>query len=575
MDREACDTRSMRYLALATDYDNTLASHDRVSADARAALGRLRASGRRAILVTGRRLEDLLSVCDCSELFDYIVAENGALVYEPKSREVTLLGEPPPAELLAALRRRGVDPLEAGKIIVATLAPHGARVLETIRELGLELQVIFNRNAVMMLPPGVNKAAGLKLALRKLGMSPHEVVAVGDAENDHSLLHLAECAVAVANAVPSIKEVAAFVTRGEAGSGVIELIDQLIANDLAHAEERLERHHVALGTRAGGSTVWLPPYGRNLLIAGASGSGKSTFATGLIERLAAQHYQVCVIDPEGDYVNLKMLVTIGDQHRGPGAAEVMAVLRDPYVHANASLLGVPLADRPEYFAQLVPHLQAMRMQTGRPHWLVVDEAHHLLPGHWGHVPQRLRETAFVTVHPGRLAPSILASLDAIVVVGPAPERTLREFAVAAGRAPAGLAGPARAADEVVCWFLHAGEDPFAMRVIPCEAERIRHRRKYAEGDVRYNSFYFRGPAGKHNLKAQNLNVFCQIAEGIGEETWMFHLRRHDYSRWMRDVIRNRELAAVVEDIERRADLSPSGTRALVCAAIEARYTLPD
>jgi hypothetical protein len=112
-----------------------------------------------------------------------------------------------------------------------------------------------------------------------------------------------------------------------------------------------------------------------------------------------------------------------------------------------------------------------------------------------------------------------------------------------------------------------------MRVIPGREERIRHHRKYAEGDVRYNSFYFRGPSGKHNLKAQNLNVFCQIAEGIGEETWMFHLRRHDYSRWMRDVIRNRDLAAAVEEIERRRDLSPAQTRALVCAAVEARYTL--
>ncbi|HEX6138295.1 MAG TPA: HAD family hydrolase [Casimicrobiaceae bacterium] len=565
----------MRYLALATDYDNTLASEDRVSGAARAALGRLRASGRRAILVTGRTLDGLLRVCDCNELFDYIVAENGALLYEPKSREITLLGEPPPDDLVAALRRRGVEPLEVGKVIVATLAPHEASVLEAIRELGLELHVVFNLNAVMVLPAGINKAAGLKLALRRLGMSPHEVVAVGDAENDHAFLRLAECPVAVANAVPSIKEAAALVTRGEAGSGVVELIDELIANDLEHAERRLERHHVALGTRLDGTTVWLPPYGRNVLIAGASGSGKSTFATGLIERLAAQHYQVCVIDPEGDYVNLKTLVTLGDQHHAPGAAEVIAVLRDPYVHANASLLGIPLADRPEYFAQLVPHLQAMRMRTGRPHWLVVDEAHHLLPGHWGHVPRHLSETVFVTVHPDRLAPSVLASIDVVIVVGHSPNRTLREFAAAAGRPAVELPGPHESRDQVACWFVRAGDDPFAMRVIPGHAERIRHHRKYAEGDVRYNSFYFRGPAGKHNLRAQNLNVFCQIAEGIGEETWMFHLRRHDYSRWMRDVIRNPELAAAVEDIERRADLSATQTRALVRAAVEARYTLAD
>ena len=113
-----------------------------------------------------------------------------------------------------------------------------------------------------------------------------------------------------------------------------------------------------------------------------------------------------------------------------------------------------------------------------------------------------------------------------------------------------------------------------MRVIPGKAERIRHYRKYAEGNVRYKSFYFRSPTGEHNLRAQNLNVFCQIAERIGEETWMFHLRRNDYSRWMRDVIKNQELAAAVEDIERRGELSPAQTRALVRAAVEARYTLP-
>ena len=133
------------------------------------------------------------------------------------------------------------------------------------------------------------------------------------------------------------------------------------------------------GTRLDGTTVWLPPYGNNLLMAGPSGSGKSTLATGLIERFAEHLYQVCVIDPEGDYVNLQMLVTIGDQQRAPGIAEIMAVLRDPYVHANANLLGIPLADRPAYFAELLPHLRAMRVRTGRPHWLLIDEAHHLLP----------------------------------------------------------------------------------------------------------------------------------------------------------------------------------------------------
>lgn len=206
-----------------------------------------------------------------------------------------------------------MQPLEVGKVIVATHAPNQSAVLDTIRELGLELQVIFNRQAVMVLPPGINKAAGMKQALRRLGMSPHEVVAVGNAENDHSFTRLAECSVAVANAIDSIKRNAAFVTRGEAGAGVIELIDAIVADDLERAEAHLKCHHIALGTRLDRSTAWLPPYVRNILVAGVSGSGKSIFATGLMERFAEQLYQVCVIDPEGDHLNLDTLVTIGDR----------------------------------------------------------------------------------------------------------------------------------------------------------------------------------------------------------------------------------------------------------------------
>lgn len=565
----------MRYLALVTDYDNTLARGGRVADSTLAALGKLRDSGRRAILVTGRRLEDLFEVCRCIESFDYVVAENGAVAYEPERRETTLLAEPPPAPFLDALRRRGMQPLEVGQVIVATHVPHEGAMIEAIREFGLDLQVIFNREAVMVLPAGVNKASGMKFALRQLGMSPHEVVGVGDAENDHSFMRLSECPVAVANAIDSIKEMAAFVTKAEAGDGVAELIERLVSTDLAQLDARLLRHHIALGTRLDGTSVWMPPYGRNVLIAGPSGSGKSTFATGLIERFAEQFYQVCVIDPEGDYVNLQTLVTIGDRHRAPGLGEVLAVLRDPYVHANVELLGIPLADRPAYFSMLLPHLRTMRMQTGRPHWVVVDEAHHLLPTAWGHVPPVLNETVLVTVHPDRLAAPVLAMVDVVVAVGATPNRKLRQFTAALGLPAVEISGSHAAEGHVACWFVHGGQDPFPMQVIPGRAERIRHRRKYAEGDVRYNSFYFRGPAGSQNLRAQNLTIFCQLAEGIDEETWMFHLRRHDYSRWLRDVIKNEELAATVQDIERREDLSPDETRAWVRAAIEARYTLPE
>ena len=65
--------------------------------------GRLRDSGRHAILATGRRLEDLLTICPHIDLFSYVVAENGAVTYDPRLRQTTLLAEPLPREFLAAL----------------------------------------------------------------------------------------------------------------------------------------------------------------------------------------------------------------------------------------------------------------------------------------------------------------------------------------------------------------------------------------------------------------------------------------------------------------------------------------
>ena len=195
----------MRYHVLACDYDGTIAHHGRVDDETIAALRRLRDTGRRLILVTGRELQDLLSVCPHVELFDRVVAENGAVVYCPATREEKLLGQPPPEPFVRALRERGVSPVAVGRVIVATWKPHETTVLEVIRDLGLELHVTFNKDAVMVLPAGLNKATGLAEALRELGLSAHNVVGVGDAENDHAFLRLCECRIAVANAVPMLQ----------------------------------------------------------------------------------------------------------------------------------------------------------------------------------------------------------------------------------------------------------------------------------------------------------------------------------------------------------------------------------
>ena len=207
----------MRYLALCCDYDGTLAHDGRVDEPTLAGLEQLLASGRRLVLVTGRELPDLQATFPRLDLFERVVAENGALLYRPATREEKPLAERPPDAFVELLRSRGVAPMSVGRVIVATWQPHEHAVLEAIRELGLELQVIFNKGAVMVLPAGVNKATGLAAALEEMGLSPHNVVGVGDAENDHAFLSLCECSAAVANALPTVKETADLTTRPTTG----------------------------------------------------------------------------------------------------------------------------------------------------------------------------------------------------------------------------------------------------------------------------------------------------------------------------------------------------------------------
>jgi hydroxymethylpyrimidine pyrophosphatase-like HAD family hydrolase len=142
-----------------------------------------------------------------------------------------------------------------GRAIVATFRPNETIVLDVIRELGLELQVIFNKDAVMVLPSGVNKATGLKVALKKIGVPSREVVAVGDAENDHTFLTMCGCGVAVDNAVPALKKHADVVTKGARGQGVMELIERILNDDLPPARTQPSgtqvAEHVAVGVKTG------------------------------------------------------------------------------------------------------------------------------------------------------------------------------------------------------------------------------------------------------------------------------------------------------------------------------------
>jgi len=568
----------MRFNTLASDYDGTLA-HDGIVDDATIrALERLVQSGRKLILVTGRERPDLESIFPRIDLCERVVAENGALLYNPATKEERVLSKPPPPEFVQALRDRGIEDFRVGKSIVATWRPHETVVLQVIQEQGLELQIVFNKEAVMVLPSGVNKSSGLCAALEDLGLSSHNVIAIGDAENDHAFLESCECPIAVANAIASLKEKAVWVTEGERGQGVTEAIGRLLENDLGDLPLLKERGQVRIGS-VGDQVVSLPAYGRTVLVCGQSGSGKSSLVIGLVERITDLRYELCLVDPEGDYQNLANFRTLGSDKHAPTVAELEEALKKPGVNAVLNLVGIGTSDRAERFNALISALQAHRLKNGRPHWIVIDEAHHVFPSEWvAGVDESnvdLKNVVLVTVHPEFVSQKLLQKVDTVIVVGREPGTSIEGFARATDRVPPHRGAADLERGQALVWFVNQDKVYEPVQVEPSRTEHDRHKRKYAEGRIEEERvFHFRGPENKMDLRAHNLTIFIEITQGIDDETWRFHLARGDYSNWMATSLKDPDLAGQVEAVERDRSLELPETRRRIVEAIQQKYTAP-
>jgi hydroxymethylpyrimidine pyrophosphatase-like HAD family hydrolase len=564
----------MRYYIVALDYDGTIAHHGIVPDNVVEALKQLKASKRKVILVTGRELDELKEIFPQHKEFDRIVAENGALIYNPATLEERPLGEKPPDAFIQDLKSRNVAPLSVGRVIVATWEPHQHVVLEAIKNSGIERQVIFNKGAVMVLPAGINKAKGLESVLEELNLSMHNVVAAGDAENDSAMLQAAECSVAVANALPALKETVDWVTNSDHGEGIIELISQLLKDDLQSLDTNLSRHYLEFGNRFDGNKFNLRSYRPGILLSGSSGGGKSTLTTYFLETLAGKKYQFCLIDPEGDYTELKDSFSAGDAEHIPVIEEVIKLLQNPLQNVVVNTLAIPLHDRPDFFNKLLAAMLDLRKSLGHPHWLIFDEAHHLLPGEvedsFFNIPEDLNNFMLVTTKPELINQAIVSKTDLIIAIGDEPAEMLGRYAEMQKIPLPGM--PIQPLEKGEAWIWETEEGaPFPIRYERPEQLQKRHKKKYAEGDMKDNSFYFTGPGNKLNLKANNLMLFIQMAEGVDDDTWMYHLGRKEYSSWFRSSVHDDELADLTRQIEEK-EKDPASSKDAILKLIKEKYT---
>ena len=574
----------MRFSVLALDYDGTIARDGVLDPEVRLAITSARACGIVVVLVTGRILSDLLRVAGDLQFADAVVAENGAVLAFPDGHS-RLLGAGQSPVFLNELRQRGIA-FTTGQCVLESEAIFAPRILEVIRYLELPLVLLFNRGRLMVLPQAISKATGLHEALRTLRLSAHNAIGIGDGENDHDLLAACELGVAVSWGSQALQHTADEVIQGSGPAAVAAYIREA-AKSMRLPPDRLGRRHLLLGTEENQSPLALALRGRNLLITGGTGSGKS-WATGLLcEQLILQGYCVWVIDPEGEYGGLESLpgvMVFGGKKTPPALQELTHAVRYPDLSVVVDLSHLELKEKLNYLNSLLPLLGSLRRSTGLPHRIVLDEAHYFL-----HEPTVTRlldldlgAYILVTYRPSGLHSSIQKAMEGVIVKRTTDPHELRALITTFGNekdeAEWNSAFKHLTPGQAV---LLPGIEEAGGRLRRFEMQtrltrHVRHRTKYFDVPMpESEGFFFTRNGQLVAGPARTLKDFVWLVSNSDPDVLEGHARRGDFSRWIKNILRDNRLAAIISDVERQYEAGAiRDLHTELVLKIQQRYALP-
>ncbi len=573
----------MKLSVLALDYDGTIARNDTLDDGVRTAIAEARTRGVTVILVTGRILDELSRVAESLHLVDAVVAENGAVVHFPDSGHTSMLAPHLPAAFVPALQARGI-PHVAGRCLVDAATPDAHQLLEVIRELELPLVLIFNAGRVMAMAQGISKATGLARVLQMLRLPARNTVAIGDRENDHELLRLAEVGVAVEWGSAPLRAAADLVLRGPGPSAVGPYISGMVALGQLPTPPRARRR-LHLGHTDDGRVFSLAVRGRNVLVAGDPKSGKSWVAGLLCEQLILLGYSVCVLDPEGDYRSLEQLpgvTVLGGRDPLPTPRDLLQALRYPDRSLVIDLSHQTRDDKIQFIRATLPALKTLRRQTGLPHRILLDEAHYFLHDDSAAdlLDLDLNGYTIVTYCASRLPAALLAASEVILVTcesNPIEAAALRDRCGGCGTVDESawsMLGHLKVGQAVALPVTReAGGHLQMLTLAPRMTPHVRHREKYVDMPIGDDKAFVFGAALQHR-RVRTLRQFVDVLTRGPGTAVQDHLRRSDFSRWIRDVFGDRALADELRVLEDRYQRTArADTVNDVVEAIRGRYDL--
>lgn len=580
----------MKCLAVALDFDGTIAVNDQLDPGVREAIGSLRSANIVVLIVTGRILSELERVAGNLHFVDAVVAENGAVIHFPDSGYTKRLGDAPPDSLIQAARLEGVS-IQVGSSVVETDAHEAARVLAILQRLELPLALSFNRGRLMVLPQSVSKATGLREIFKGLRLSLHNAIAIGDGENDHELLRSCEFGIAVSWGSATLKMVSDYVIDGTGPEAVGAYLKNLAVSKQIPDPVKVRRN-LLLGYTPSGNPFSLTIRGQRMLIAGDTKSGKS-WAAGLIcEQLILLGYALLIIDPEGDYTSLEALpgvVVYGGADPLPKPRDLLRALRHADISVVVDLSHTSMDQRYEYIQNLLVSLKTLREVTGLPHYIVLDEAHYFFPRS---VPSseiedmHLDSSLLITYRVSLLHPALLQKVDAVMLTRESEPRECQALQQLCETCKADIGEEQwsntvgmLALGEAVALPINpeGGGRITKFHLVPRLTPHVRHVAKYVDIPVPVSDqFVFWKNGSPSGRSARTLGQLVEIMEEEPIEHLNHHLLRHDFSKWIAGIFGDYPLAHSVEIIEHEYQ---SGNRSNVTGhlveAIRTRYQFTD
>jgi haloacid dehalogenase-like hydrolase/Helicase HerA, central domain len=442
----------------------------------------------------------------------------------------------------------------------------------------------------MVLPQAISKATGLSDALKILRLSPHNAVAVGDAENDHELLRCCEVGAAVAWGSEALKTSADYIVSGEGPASVADFMRMLVLSHRIPAPLKTRRT-LLLGYTDRGEPLTLAVRGRSVLVTGDTKSGKSWVAGLLCEQLILYGYSLLIIDPEGDYTSLEALpgvMVFGGTDPLPHPRDLLRALRHADVSIVIDLSRTSHEEKLEYVRNLLPGVATLRRRTGLPHRIVVDEAHYFL--HDQDVKQLLDldlgAYTLVTYRASYLHPSVLAATEAILVTRESDPQEVSALRALCSSCQGGMAesewvhllGSLVIGEAVALPVTaEAAGDIRHIRLAPRLTPHVRHVAKYIDVPVpERDQFVFWRNGSPSGERARTLRQFVSVIGKWPTVALDGHLRRGDFSKWIANVFGDYPLATTVRRIEEdyRKGEMPEIVSSLV-DAVRSRYDFVD